>query len=113
MIGASLDRVEYHRLLTGHAEYTDDIDVPGAGHLAVLRSQYAHVRIDRIDTTVAEALDGVDAVLTLADMQESDVPTPNRFLIIPGPGISTPNISTDPWSSERLFATRANRSRSS
>ena len=34
-------------LLTGEAKYTDDLVIPGALHLAVLRSPYAHARITR------------------------------------------------------------------
>ena len=88
-VGASVGRVEDRRLITGAARYTDDLEVPGAGHMAVLRSQHASARIESIDTAAAEALDGVVAVITAETMAESDLPTPTRLPIIPGPGIET------------------------
>jgi carbon-monoxide dehydrogenase large subunit len=88
-VGASVERVEDRRLITGAARYTDDLPVAGAGHMAVVRSQHAHARIESIDTTAAEAIDGVVAVVTAETMAESDLPTPTRLPIIPGPGITT------------------------
>ncbi len=88
-VGASVRRVEDRRFLTGAARYTDDLRVPDAAHLAVVRSQHAHARITEIDTTAAEALDDVLAVITPETMEASRLPTPSRLPIIPGPGIST------------------------
>jgi carbon-monoxide dehydrogenase large subunit len=88
-IGADVERVEDRRLLTGEATYTDDLAVPGAGHMAVLRSQYASARIEEVDTAAAETMDEVAAVLTAETMAESDLPTPSKIPIIPGPGIET------------------------
>jgi CO/xanthine dehydrogenase Mo-binding subunit len=42
--------------------------MPGMLHVAVLRSPYAHARIARIDKSRAEAMDGVAAVLTGAEI---------------------------------------------
>jgi carbon-monoxide dehydrogenase large subunit len=95
-IGDDIDRVEDRRLVRGEATYTDDIDVPGAGHMAVVRSRYASARIEGIDTTGAEAMDGVVAVVTAETMTESDLPTPSRMPIIPGPGIETAEHLTRP-----------------
>lgn len=64
MIGQSMDRVEDPRLMTGQAEFIDDIQLPNMGEAAVLRSPHAHARIKEIDTSEAEAMDGVDVVLT-------------------------------------------------
>ncbi|MFT4087430.1 MAG: xanthine dehydrogenase family protein molybdopterin-binding subunit, partial [Gordonia sp. (in: high G+C Gram-positive bacteria)] len=44
--------------------YTFDVDVPGLTHLRVLRSPHAHARIVAIDTSAAEAVEGVELVLT-------------------------------------------------
>ena len=46
-------RREDPRLLTGEAKFTDDLDIPGALHLAVLRSPYAHARITGVDLSGA------------------------------------------------------------
>jgi carbon-monoxide dehydrogenase large subunit len=88
-IGEDVDRVEDRRLLTGEAAYTDDLDVPGAGHMAVVRSQYASAEIEEVDTGPAEAMEEVAAVITAETIEASDLPTPSRIPIIPGPGIET------------------------
>ena len=53
--------------VTGAAKYGADIQLAGMLHGKVLRSPYAHARIRGIDTSKAEALPGVLAVLTAAD----------------------------------------------
>jgi aerobic carbon-monoxide dehydrogenase large subunit len=69
VIGKRRLRREDPALLTGEGRYTDDLVIPGALHLAVLRSPYAHAKIVSIDTTAAVAMDGVVAVYTGADLQ--------------------------------------------
>ena len=54
-IGRSTPRREAARLTAGRGRYTDDIAVAGAGHVAFLRSPYAHARIDAIDVAAAKA----------------------------------------------------------
>ena len=53
--------------VTGAARYGADISLPGMLHAKILRSPHAHARIRSIDTSKAEALPGVVAVLTAAD----------------------------------------------
>jgi carbon-monoxide dehydrogenase large subunit len=69
VIGKALLRKEDPALLTGEAKYTNDLKIPGALHLAVLRSPHAHARIGRIDVAAAARLPGVVAVYTGADLQ--------------------------------------------
>lgn len=64
VIGKNIDRVENHRLLTGRGEYVDDVRLANMSHAAVLRSPHAHARIVDVDTSEADAVDGVDLVLT-------------------------------------------------
>ena len=45
ILGQRLLRREDPALLTGEAKFTNDLNVPGALHLALLRSPYAHARI--------------------------------------------------------------------
>lgn len=73
-IGQSIDRVEDLRLMTGTAEYIDDVHRKNMGEAAVLRSPHAHARIVDIDTEDAEAMDGVDVVLTGRQLAE-ETPT--------------------------------------
>ncbi len=56
--------------VTGRAKYGADIKLTGMLHGAILRSPHAHALIKRIDTSKAEALSGVRAVVTSADMPQ-------------------------------------------
>ncbi len=56
--------------VTGRAKYGADIQLSGMLHGAITRSPHAHAKIKSIDTSKAEALPGVHAVLTHADMPE-------------------------------------------
>ena len=76
-IGKSVKRVEDKRFLTGKGRYTDDIVLPGMTYAYILRSPYAHAKINGIDTSAAEATDGVVAIFTgkhIADAGISGVP---------------------------------------
>ena len=53
--------------VTGRAKYGADVLMPDLLHAKVVRSPHAHARIKRIDTSRAEALPGVRAVVTSAD----------------------------------------------
>ncbi|GAB2451054.1 CO/xanthine dehydrogenase Mo-binding subunit/aerobic-type carbon monoxide dehydrogenase small subunit (CoxS/CutS family) [Conyzicola lurida] len=55
------------RVATGQEQYTLDTRTTAVLHLAVLKSPHAHARILSIDTTAAEALPGVQLVLTHRD----------------------------------------------
>jgi carbon-monoxide dehydrogenase large subunit len=70
-VGERVKRREDPHLLTGEARFTDDIQYPRTAHLAILRSQYAHARIESIDTSDARASEGVLAVYTREDLLES------------------------------------------
>jgi carbon-monoxide dehydrogenase large subunit len=60
----NMKRVEDQRFIRGEGNYVDDVNLPGMLHSAILRSPYAHARIKSIDTSAAEALPGVVAVIT-------------------------------------------------
>jgi carbon-monoxide dehydrogenase large subunit len=64
LIGSSVKRREDPRLITGEAQYLDDIKLPGMLHAAILRSPYAHARIRHIDTSKAASIPGVIGVFT-------------------------------------------------
>jgi len=63
-LGKSVKRKEDDRLVVGRGNYIEDVVLPGMLHMAVLRSPYAHARILSIDTSAAEAVPGVVAVVT-------------------------------------------------
>ena len=70
VIGTRLLRKEDPALLTGEAVFANDMKVPGALHMAVLRSPYASATIVSIDTSAAAAMPGVRAVYTGADLAD-------------------------------------------
>lgn len=74
-VGRPAQRVEDHALLTGRGRYGDDAPVRSDTlHAAVLRSPHAHARLLAIRTERAEALPGVRAVLTGADVRRWSKP---------------------------------------
>ena len=66
-IGASTVRREDIRFLTGKGRYTADINLRGQGYACFVRSEVAHGKINKIDTTEALAMPGVLAVMTGED----------------------------------------------
>ncbi|WP_409467634.1 xanthine dehydrogenase family protein molybdopterin-binding subunit [Streptomyces sp. HC307] len=69
-VGRSRARKEDARLLTGQTTWTDNIQVAGLLHLAILRSPMAHARIDRIDVSPALERPGVVAAFSGADLAD-------------------------------------------
>ncbi len=69
-IGKVLPRKDAREIVTGRAEYIDDIKLPKMLHGKVLRSPYPHALIKDIDTSLAEAYPGVRAVLTCKNAPE-------------------------------------------
>lgn len=63
-VGRGVPRVEDPHLVTGRTEFIDNVVLPGMLHAAILRSPVAHARISAIDTSQAEKLHGVTAVVT-------------------------------------------------
>jgi carbon-monoxide dehydrogenase large subunit len=74
LVGQPVKRKEDARLVTGSTSWTDNIQLPGMLHMAILRSPMAHARIDRIDTSRALGMPGVVAVFTGADTGAAGVP---------------------------------------
>ena len=67
LIGTRLPRIDAPSKATGEAKFTADLMLPRMLHAKVLRSPYPHARIVRIDTSAAEKLPGVKAVITGRD----------------------------------------------
>jgi aerobic carbon-monoxide dehydrogenase large subunit len=76
LVGQRIKRREDPRLIQGRATYVDDIKIAGMQHLAFKRSDVAHGRIVSIDTSAAQAMDGVEAVFTGADLASLIGPMP-------------------------------------
>src|SRR6266852_3681434 len=67
-VGKSHVRLDAAAKATGAAQYTADLSLPGMLRAKILHSPHAHARIRGIDTSRAEALRGVRAVLTYKDV---------------------------------------------
>ncbi len=67
-IGKRVTKVDAFRLVAGEKAFVEDRVESGACIMKVLRSPHAHANIKRIDTAAAEALDGVVAVFTHANV---------------------------------------------
>ncbi len=85
ILGNPVLRKEDPGILTGRTEYFDDLDIAGLAHIAFVRSTVAHANLGEIDTTEAEAMPGVLAVYTAANLEVHDhqgfimlPPTANR-----------------------------------
>jgi very-short-patch-repair endonuclease len=76
VIGTRMRKTDGLSKSTGRARYTDDITLPGMLHGKILRSPHAHARILSIDTSEAEAMEGVHGVVTGAEM-----PTPYGIIV--------------------------------
>jgi carbon-monoxide dehydrogenase large subunit len=83
--GQPIKRNEDPRLLTGRALFVDDVHLPGMLHVAFLRSDLAHARINSIDVSAARQRPGVVAVYTADDLGDYWKPGP---LLVPPPPIA-------------------------
>jgi carbon-monoxide dehydrogenase large subunit len=72
-IGKAVKRVEDKRFLTGKGRYTDDIVLPGMLYAYIVRSPYAHAKINNLDTSRAEKMDGVVKIYTGKDIADSGI----------------------------------------
>ena len=82
-IGAPRKRKEDQRLITGRTRWTDNIQLPGMLHLAMVRSPHAHAKITSIDTDAAKQAEGVVAVIVGADIADVQGACANAWPITP------------------------------
>jgi CO/xanthine dehydrogenase Mo-binding subunit len=71
-IGANVRRIDAPSKVSGALKYAGDMVTPGMLHMAVLRSPHPHARIVSIDTREAEAMPGVEGVITCDDVPGQD-----------------------------------------
>src|SRR5437667_639357 len=72
-IGAAVRRKEDFRFITGKGQYTDDISRPGQTYIHFVRTRHAHAKTRKIDSAAAQAMPGVVAVLTGADLANAKI----------------------------------------
>ncbi len=73
-IGTRPNRPDGLDKVTGRALYGADVTAPGMLWGVIVRSPHAHAKIVKIDTSKAEAMDGVKAVVTRADFSDAIQP---------------------------------------
>jgi CO/xanthine dehydrogenase Mo-binding subunit/aerobic-type carbon monoxide dehydrogenase small subunit (CoxS/CutS family) len=71
-IGANVRRLDAPSKVSGALKYAGDMVMPNMLHLQVLRSPHPHALIEAIDTSEAEAMEGVEGVITAADVPGED-----------------------------------------
>jgi CO/xanthine dehydrogenase Mo-binding subunit len=69
-VGRAIPRLEVRAKVTGRAEYTHNLRLPGMLHAKVFRSPVPHGRIRSIDTGAAQELPGVYRVVTGDDVRK-------------------------------------------
>jgi xanthine dehydrogenase YagR molybdenum-binding subunit len=84
IVGKPLPRVDAYERVSGSAIYSGDVMLPGMLHAAILRCPYAHALVKRIDSSVAEKLPGVRAMLSSFD-PEAKIPLPYPWWVPKGP----------------------------
>lgn len=67
-VGQSVEKADALERVTGRAQYGADLYMSGMLYAKALRSPYAHARIKNIDTSKAEQVEGVKAVITHKDL---------------------------------------------
>jgi CO/xanthine dehydrogenase Mo-binding subunit len=92
VVGTRPIRHDGYDKVTGKALYSADMNLPGMLHGKVLRSPHAHAIIKSIDTSKAEAVPGVRAVVT-----SSDFPTPEDRPVVlgAGPAVNLNHVSSN------------------
>ncbi len=77
-VGKSIPRVDAYAKVTGRAQYTDDLAMPGMLVARVVHSTIANGLVKRFDLAEAEKVPGVVKILTCFDCPQIDFPTPGH-----------------------------------
>ncbi len=85
IIGKDTQRIDGESLVRGKPVFTDDMKLKDILQVKILHSPIAHARILNINTTQAEALDGVVAVFTHKDFKPHYYTTAGQGYPEPGP----------------------------
>jgi hypothetical protein len=96
LLNHAMTRVDGPQKVSGAAHYTHDMRLPGMLYARILRCPYAHARITKIDSSAAEKIPGVAAVIPgpLTEL---------RFAGAPAAAVAatTPEIAADAFESDR------------
>ena len=72
-VGERAFRIDVRKKVLGYGKYPDDVVMDGMLHLSAVRTKYPRARVLKIDTSKAEALEGVAGVLTAAAVPNNKV----------------------------------------
>lgn len=72
-VGSRMRRRDVREKVLGYGEYVDDVEMEGMVHASAVRSKFPRARVLKIDSSKAEALDGVLAVLKAEDVPHNKV----------------------------------------
>lgn len=109
VIGKSITRPDAYDKVTGGRKYPVNASLPGMLHMKILRSPYPHAKILSIDTSEAEKIQGVKAVLTPDDVPEKYF-TPVYFVPYNAPSMPQDFIlmsNTVRWAGQPVAAVAA------
>lgn len=73
LVGKPIPRIDAYERVSGTAVYPSDILLPNMIYGAMLRCPHPHARVKRIDTSAAEKMPGVRAVITADSVEAKDV----------------------------------------
>jgi len=102
-VGQSVIRVDARAKVTGEAKYPADFSMPNMLHAKLLFSREVHARVREIDLTEANAVPGVLAILTAADVPHNvyGLQTPDQPVLC-GPGSSQPGADVVRWIGDQV-----------
>ncbi len=97
-LGRPIKRKEDANLLHGRTNWTDNIQLPGTLHMAILRSPMAHAKLGKVDLSAALAMPNVVAAYsaeTLGDMNAGVPcvwPVTDDIVMPPFPALATDKV---------------------
>lgn len=68
VVGKPLTRIDAYDRVSGSAQYPSDVILPDMLHAAILSCPHAHAMVRKVDTSAAEKLPGVQAILKDGDV---------------------------------------------
>ena len=109
LVGKGVRRSEDHALLTGRATFMGDLREPGMLQAAMLRSPFAHAEITGMDVAAAQAMEGVVAVFTAADIEGHVEPFTRMFYRLKPEVLTRNQVVLHPYFEPVIAADRVRR----
>ena len=92
-VGKSLPRIDARGKVTGETPYSGDLSREGMLHMKILFAGRPHARILKVDTSKAEAVPGVVAIFTAADVPVNEYGLQiDDQAVLCGPGLASAGL---------------------